>query len=311
MIKLTINRIVQMIPTLVGITVITFLLFHYIGWNVAYQSAGKHSSQEQIQVIEHELGLDQPLLMQYFQHVSSILKLDFGRSWSTHQKVTAMIGDGIGASLSLAIPSFLFCTLLSVSLSLLLAYFRQTIVDRIALFVCLALTSTSSLVYILFSQYFLAYKWGLFPISGWDPSWIGRWQYLALPTVIWIVTSLGSSILFYRTSMLNEVLNDYVRTAKSKGLNNRSIYFKHILKNAMIPIITIVALEFPFLITGSLLLENFFSIPGLGSLTLQALFSADLPVIKAMTILGALVYMAFNLMSDICYSIFDPRVRIK
>jgi len=175
----------------------------------------------------------------------------------------------------------------------------------------LGLMSLSSLIYILYGQYFLSYKMEMFPISGWDSSWIGRWEYLILPILIFIILSLGGNILFYRTVFIDEMYQDYVRTARAKGLSQRSVLFKHVLKNAMIQIITQVALAMPFLILGSLLLENFFSIPGVGGLMVQAIQNSDFPVIKAFTVLGAIVYMVFQLISDVLYAVVDPKVQLR
>lgn len=304
------RRTLQMIPILLGITFLTFFLFNVVGWNAAYQFAGKNATAEQIKELERELGLDRPLYEQYFLYLQQIAQLDFGRSWSTKQKITTMLADGVGASLSLSVPPFFIGNILAVAIALMLAFYRNTLIDKFSLIFCLALTSISNLVYILFFQYFFAYQFNLFPISGWDSDFLARWQYVLLPAIIWIVVGLGSSVLFYRTVMLDEVFQDYVRTARAKGLDYKTVYFKHILKNAMIPIITLIILQMPFLMTGSLLLENFFSIPGLGNMMIQALLNSDLPVIKAMTFLGAVLYMVFNLISDICYSLVDPRIRI-
>jgi len=171
--------------------------------------------------------------------------------------------------------------------------------------------SVSSLVFILALQYFLAYRLDLFPISGWDESWIHRWTYLTLPIIIYVVVSVGSHILFYRTVFIDEIYQDYVRTARAKGLTERIILFKHVLRNALIPIITLVVLQMPFLILGSLLLETFFGIPGLGGILVQAINNADFPVIKAMTVFGAVLYMIFQLISDVLYSVVDPKVQLR
>jgi peptide/nickel transport system permease protein len=150
----------------------------------------------------------------------------------------------------------------------------------------------------------------MFPISGYDASWTGRWYYLLLPGFIWIITQLGTDVLLYRTVMLDEIFQDYVRTARAKGLAEKSVLLKHVLKNAMIPIITNVVLEVPFLYLGSLVLEAFFGIPGLGNMLAQAIFASDFPVIKAMTFFGTLLYIIFNLISDIMYAWADPRVKL-
>jgi peptide/nickel transport system permease protein len=193
---------------------------------------------------------------------------------------------------------------------LVLAHKRKTVFDKTVIVTCLGLISLSSVVYVLAGQYVLAYKMGLFPISGWDSSWDGRWQYAILPIIIMVSLSMGSYILFFRTVFLDEMFQDYVRTARSKGLSNAKILLKHVLRNALVPIITLVVLQIPFLITGSLLIESFYGIPGLGNLIFQAIQEADFPVIKAMTIVSAILYMIFQLISDLLYAVVDPKIRL-
>jgi peptide/nickel transport system permease protein len=200
---------------------------------------------------------------------------------------------------------------MAVFIALMLMFFRQTFWDRTTVVICLAGISISLLVYIIFFQYVFSYKWGLFPISGYESGWTERWHYLLLPSIIWVLTSLGNDVLLYRTIMLDEIYQDYVRTARAKGLGERVVLFKHVLKNAMIPIITNIVLEIPLLYTGSLLLENFFGIPGLGGMTVQALTSSDFPVIKAITYVGSIVFVVFNLAADLCYALVDPRIRLE
>ena len=170
--------------------------------------------------------------------------------------------------------------------------------------------SISSLAYILFFQWFFAYELGWFEISGYEEGFPYFIPYVQLPIFIWIILSIGPDVRFFRTIMLDEVYQDYVRTARSKGLSEKMILFKHVLKNALVSIITYVVIQIPFLILGALLLESFFSIPGLGGMTLNAINSNDFPVLKAMTILSAVAYVVFNLVTDILYTIVDPRVRL-
>lgn len=170
--------------------------------------------------------------------------------------------------------------------------------------------SVSFLVYIIFCQYFFAYNLNIFPVTGWDPSLLGRWQYLVLPWIVSTLVSIGPGVLIYRSVILEEVHQDYVKTAQAKGVERNRVYFRHILKNALIPIITIISMRMPFLIMGSLLLETFFAIPGLGSVLMQAIQSADFPVIKAMTLIGSMLYILFNLISDLLYAAVDPRVKL-
>jgi peptide/nickel transport system permease protein len=201
--------------------------------------------------------------------------------------------------------------LITVSISLILARYRGGPMDRSAMIASLACESISSLVFILGLQYFLSYRFGWFPISGWENGWIERWSYLELPILIYVVVSLGSNILFYRTIFIDEMYQDYVRTARAKGLPERRILFRHILRNALIPIITIVVLTIPSLMLGSLLAENFFGIPGLGNMLVLAINNSDFPVIKAMTVIGAILYMVFQLFSDVLYAVVDPKVQLR
>ncbi|MAV91001.1 MAG: peptide ABC transporter permease [Bdellovibrionaceae bacterium] len=311
MLKYTIRRILYVIPILFGVTLVCFLLFNVAGGDPAAQAAGKYATVEQIESIRAELGLNQPIYLQYLDYLKQILTFDFGRSWSTKQKISEMFWSGVGPSLSVTVPGFLITLMITIPLSLVLGYLRDSFIDRTAMVVCLALISISSLVYILAGQYFLAYLWGMFPISGWDSSWTGRWEYTTLPILIMVVLSLGGQILFFRTIFIEELSKDYVRTARAKGLSNKKVLTKHILRNALIPIITLVVLQVPFLILGSLLLESFFGIPGLGGLLVTAINNADFPVIKAMIVILTILYTTFNLISDLLYAVVDPKVRLQ
>ena len=330
-----IRRILYVPFIILGVTLITFILFNVVGGNPVYQKLGKHGTEADIKNLEKQLGLDRPLHEQYFFFLSQIVRVtdkespreitgieipisgskeivlfDFGRSWASHQKISTMLAAGIGPSLSLALPAFSLSVLLCILIALLLAFYRRTPLDKIMVVTCLALMSISMLAYIIYFQYFFAYKWDWFPVSGYDSGFIDRWTYLTLPALIWVITYLGPEVLLYRTIILDEVFQDYVRTARAKGLAEHIVMVKHVLKNAMIPIITNVLMEIPYLYTGSLLLESFFGIPGLGGMTVQALNNSDLPVVKAMTVIGSLLYITFNLISDICYALVDPRVKL-
>ncbi|MDX9731117.1 MAG: ABC transporter permease [Bdellovibrionales bacterium] len=304
------RRTLYMIPILIGVTLLTFVLFNIFGGDPAQRFAGKHATVEQVQTIRAELGLDRSLPEQYLFFVKQIVTFDYGRSWASKQLISTMITDGLSATLSLTAPAFFASILFCIGLALFSVYGRGTIFDRGTVVVCLALLSISSLVYILGLQYLLAFKGGLFPISGWDPSLTGRWEYLALPWIILFVLNIGPNILIYRTVIMDEAFQDYVRTARAKGLAEKRVYAKHILKNAMIPIITVIVIEMPFLITGSVLLENFFGIPGLGGTLIKALNDSDFPTIKAFTVISAMTYMIFNLLADVLYSLVDPRVKL-
>jgi peptide/nickel transport system permease protein len=236
----------------------------------------------------------------------SILKGDLGTSETFHQPVSKLLRDGIPNSLALMIPIFFIGLITAISVSLVCAFFRNTWIDRSLVVLSVALMSINYLVYIVVGQYFFAYKQGLFPVWGCE-----SWRYFVLPVIIGVISGLGSNIRFYRTIMLDEVYKDYVRTALSKGVPKSRVLFVHVLKNAMIPIITNVVIAIPFLYTGSLLLESFFGIPGLGYLGISAITQADVDVVRALVLIGALLFVICNLLTDICYALADPRVKLK
>lgn len=246
----------------------------------------------------------------FAHHMARLLLFRFGRSEKTNEPIGGKILNGMVPSLTLMVPIFLVGLVASISLSLVVAYFRATYLDLGAVIVCVCFMSVSILVYIIGGQYVLARYMKLFPVYGYAPG-IYSVRFLLLPVLIAILKGLGEDVRFYRTIMLEEVSRDYVRTARAKGLTERVILFKHVLKNAMIPILTRTVLEIPFLFMGSLLLERFFGIPGLGNMTIEAVESADFPVLSAMVYLGALFFAMGNLATDISYSFADPRVRLR
>jgi peptide/nickel transport system permease protein len=220
--------------------------------------------------------------------------------------VSDKIIRGLIPSLSLTVPIFIGEVLISVTIALIVAFLRGTIWDALAVILCVAGMSIPYLSFILFGQYFLAYKWGFFPVF-FSPD-LSIPQYVALPVLIGIVTGLGSNVRFYRTVMLDEMRADYVRTAFAKGLDARRVLFRHVLKNALIPILTTIVLAIPFLFLGALLLERFFGIPGIGYLMVEAIGSRDYFVINAMTYISAILFVIFNLLTDVCYALVDPRI---
>ncbi len=231
---------------------------------------------------------------------------DFGESHDNNQRVTDMIKQGILPSLALTIPIFFVELIVSISLALFCAFYRNTLVDRFLVVFSVALMSVNYLVWIILGQFVLGYGWRLFPVWGFESA-----AYLFLPCLIGVVSGLGAELRFYRTIMLDEMYKDYVRTAVAKGVSRRGVLFKHVLKNAMIPILTSVVMAIPFLYTGSLLLESFFGIPGLGRMAYEGIFYSDLDVVRALVFVGAVMFMVANLLTDICYAFADPRVRLR
>jgi peptide/nickel transport system permease protein len=305
------RRMAYVIPILLGVCLIIFLLFNVVSPDPAMIMLGKHATAKQIAEIRHELGLDRHWFIQYLDVVKSAFTFDFGRSWSTKQEISQMFWNGAGPSLAIAVPAFAIATVLSIIISLFVSFYRGTIADKMTVFLCVTLMSVSSMAYILFGQWFFAYKLGWFEISGFDSAFPDVISFIALPVIIWVILEVGPDVRFYRTVMLDEIYQDYVRTARAKGLTEKAILFKHVLKNAMIPIITYVIIQIPFLILGALLLESFFGIPGVGGMTLNAINSSDFPVIKAMTVLSAVAYIVFSVITDVMYTLVDPRVRLK
>ncbi len=249
--------------------------------------------------------MSNPFDSQFAHFILQILRGDLGTSSSQNLPVSTILLDGIGPTLGLAVPILLLELIAAVSLALGCAYFRGRWPDRAMVASSTVLLSVNYLVWIVAGQYFLAFKWGWFPVWG-----FASWAYLALPILIGAFSGLGAEVRFYRAVMLDEMYKDYVRTAYAKGAGPLRVLFRHVLPNAAIPIVTNVVLSLPFLYTGSLLLESFFGIPGLGYLGVNAINDADVDVVRAIVLIGSLLYMAANLLADVLYSMLDPRVRL-
>jgi peptide/nickel transport system permease protein len=303
------RRLAHALATLFGITLLIFALFHWVGGNPALRIVGKNATAVEIARVSRQMGFDRPFWTQYLDYLGDLLRLDFGRSWETKQRVSEMIFDGLGPSMSLVLPAFLIATLVALTVALVAALYRNRWPDRLLVTLAVAGMSLSILAFIIGAQYLLAFKVGWFPISGWEPGFRGV-PFLVLPVAIWVAASLGSSVRFYRAVFLEEIRREYVLTARAKGLAWPRILSRHVLPNAMIPVLTHLVMELPMLFTGSLLLENFFGIPGLGNISISAINASDLPVIKAMTFIGAVIYLGANILGDILYAVVDPRVRV-
>lgn len=311
MAKYIIRRLLYLIPVLLGVSFIIFVLFNLVSGDPTAVLLGKNATARQMAELREQLGLNKPLLDQYLDVVKSAFTFDFGYSWATKQEISQMIKQGAYPSLCLTLPAFVIATILSLLISLLVAFYRGKGIDVFIRVLCIAGQSISALAYILFFQYFFAYKLGWFEISGFEYGFPDFIPYIALPAIIFVLLSLGPDVRFFRTVILDEIYQDYVRTARAKGVSEGIVLLKHVLRNALIPIITYVVIQIPTLILGALLLENFFSIPGLGGITLNALNSSDFPVIKAMAILSSVLYIIMSLVTDILYTFADPRVKLK
>ena len=246
-----------------------------------------------------------PLDSQLFHYLGSLLRGDLGDSTAYGMRVARVLREGAGPSLALTLPMLAGGTLLALLLAMAAAVWRERTPDRAVLLGTTLLMSVNYVVWVLAGQYLLAYRLRLFPLWGFE-----HWTYLLLPVLIGIVSGLGRDTRFYRTVLLDELHRPYVRTAIAKGLRPVRILWRHVLRNSLIPIVTYVSLSVPFLFTGSLLLESFFGIPGLGGASLNAINSADMATVRAIVILGALLYQLVNLATDLCYAWLDPRVRL-
>ena len=310
MLAYLVRRLWQMVPTMLGVVLLVFLLFNWVGGDPAYILAGKMSNPEQIANIRRQLGIDEPFYVQLWIFIKQIATFDFGNSWSTGEPVSRILGTRLGPSLTLLIPLTILETLIAVALAL--AYVRGSLTDRMVMIACTVGMSVSILVYIIVFQYWFAYKMGLFPVQGWGDGFAENlFRYSALPIVVLLAVSIAPNLRLFRTFMLDEVGQDYVRTARAKGVGEARIMWVHVLRNAGIPIITHVMSNLPALLIGAFLVERFFSIPGIGREVILAVERSDFPVIKAITVYVAVATMLFNLLADLLYQAVDPRVQLQ
>lgn len=308
MLKYVLRRVAEVVPTTFGILLLTFVLFNVIGGSPAEVILGKNATAESIAAFNHKWGYDKPLILstdsQFVNFVSSLAKGDLGYSIEMNEPVGDVLMRGVGPSLSLTVPILLGGTAIALMLAMLAAAFRGGFPDKAVLVGSTVLMSVNYVIWVLQGQFLLSYKAGLFPVWGYENA-----SYLVLPVLIGILSSLGTDVRFFRTAILDEFYKPYVLTARAKGLSRMAIMVRHVLPNAMIPIVTYVSLSIPWLFTGSLLLESFFGIPGLGSVSINAIHSADMAVVRAVVVLGALLYQFVNLAMDLLYAVLDPRVR--
>jgi len=319
------RKILYNIPVYLGIILLLMVLLRVN--DPVYAFLGKSASPEQIQVKRHEMGLDRPFLAQYRDFVWDILRMDFSqRSWEQKRPVGQMIRKAVGPSLAITAPSLFLTAIISVTIGLIASFYRGRSVDRTLMLLAVLGMCVSYLVYIILGQYFGAY-WprkalgtSVFAVSvdatvGDEAGYFfvpANWvRFCMLPVLINLVVAMGYDTRFYRAVMVEEGTRDYIITAKAKGASKRKIMFVHMLKNAMIPIVTRVMITLPFLITGSILVEMYFGIPGMGRTLINAINAKDFPVIQAITALLAAVMIVTVILTDVLYALLDPRVRLQ
>lgn len=324
MIHYILRRIVYGVLILVGVNLFTFLLFFTVNTpdDMARMNiGGKRVSQDAIEKWKVEHGYNKPLFWNnasaglekvtktiFFERSVQLFALDFGSS-DSGRDIGYELRQRVGPSLALAIPTFVLGTVVVIAYSLLMVFFRNTYLEFWGFVLAVFLMSISSLFYILLGQFFFSKLLKLVPISGFSGGW-GLFVFLVLPVLIGIVSRLGGEALFYRTMFLEEIGKDYVRTARAKGLSEAVVLFRHVLPNALLPILTNTVAVLPLLFLGALIMESFFGIPGLGSYTIDAINAQDFAIVRSMVFVGSALYIIGLILTDISYTLADPRIRL-
>ncbi len=324
MLKYIIRRVLYAIPILIGVNLITFTLFFVVNTpdDMARMQLGiKYVTPAAIEKWKQDRGYDKPLLINkeaaglssitstvFFKKSVSMFVLEFGKA-DDGRDIAQEIKTRMLPSLALALPVFLLGLFAYITFALLMVFFRATYIDFWGVVLCVALMSISSLFYIIGGQFLVSKLWHLVPISGFG-SGLDMGKFLVLPIIIGVISSAGANTRWYRTIFLEEMGKEYVRTARAKGLPENVVLFKHVLKNALIPILTGVVVVIPLLFLGSLIAESFFGIPGLGSYTIEAINSQDFAIVRAMVFLGSVLYIIGLILTDISYTLVDPRIRL-
>ncbi|HHA19088.1 MAG TPA: ABC transporter permease [Methylophaga sp.] len=319
-----VRRILYAFPILLGVNALTFALFFLVNTpdDMARMHLGvKHVTQESMDAWKHERGYDKALLWNaesdgikkatdtiFFDKSLSLFAFNFGQA-DDGRDITEDIKTRMWPSLAIALPIFIVGLLVNITFAVLMVFFRATYVDLGGVVICVIIMSISSLFYIIGGQFLVGKLMQLVPISGYGGG-LSAIKFLILPVVIGIVSGIGAGSRWYRTLFLEEVSKDYVRTARAKGLSEVQVLFRHVLKNAMIPILTGAVVVLPTLFMGSLILESFFGIPGLGSYTIDAIQAQDFAIVRAMVFLGSVLYIFGLVLTDLSYTLVDPRVRL-
>jgi len=324
MIAYIIRRLLYAIPILIGVNLITFALFFVV--NPPDQMARlhlgeRHVTQEAIEKWKSQRGYDRPLVINkesgglatltdtiFFEKSIRLFIFDFGSS-DNGRDISYDIGQRMWPSLAIAIPSLIVALLVNIFFAMLLAFFRGSYIDIWGVILCVVLMSISALFYYIGGQFLVGKLLHLVPISGYDTG-LNASKFIILPVVIGVAAGIGASTRWYRTFFLEEIGKDFVRTARAKGLSESMVLFRHVLKNAMIPILTGIVVALPLLFMGSLIIESFFGIPGLGSYTIDAINQQDFAIVRAMVFLGSVLYIVGLILTDISYTLVDPRVRL-
>jgi peptide/nickel transport system permease protein len=321
-----IRKLAYSVPLLLGVTFLSFVLMVYFGPDLTYTVLGKNPTAEQIVAVRAELGYDLPFYRRYGKFLMEVITFDFGSSISSGEKVSSILMKTVPISLLVALPSFILSNVLGIFLALFAAYHRGKFPDKAIMVLAAIGMSISYLMVVIAFQIAFCTSYGLnwFPVHGWVEAppdypdvtawevfyyyWYYYWSYVAVPTFASVFVSLGYNTRFFRAVIVEEMNRDYVRTARAYGVRNWKIMTKHVLKNAMIPIMTRIIITLPFvIIAGNLVVEKFFGIPGVGLVTYDAITNGDLPVVKAVVTSTAVLYVIALILTDIAYKVIDPR----
>ena len=325
MIAYVTRRVLYALPILLGVNIITFVLFFVVNSpdDMARLHLGsKHVTSEAVEKWKAERGYDQPLLWNatrngaaqltdtiFYRNTVKLFLFEFGQS-DSGRDIAYDISQRMVPSLMVTLPVFILEVLLTIGFALCIALLRGTYFDSWAVVLCVAMMSVSSMFYIIGGQFLFGKVLRLVPISGFDGG-SAALKFIVLPVLVSVIAGLGYGTRWYRTLFLEEINRDYVRTARAKGLSERAVMFRHVLRNAMIPILTGVVVILPTLFIGNLIIEAFFGIPGLGSYTIEAIQSQDFAIVRVMVFLGSLLYIVGLILTDISYTLADPRVRLE
>jgi ABC-type dipeptide/oligopeptide/nickel transport system permease component len=304
MLKYIFKKLLMMIPILLGLTIILFLILHLAPGDPVHLVVGPNVTPEVYENVRRSMGLDRPLIIQYFDYLSNLVKGDLGSSILQHRPVADIVLERFPITIGLGVRALLLSFLIAVPVGIIAAVNRNKSADFIAMTFALVGISMPTFWFGIILLYFFAYKLGLFPISGY-----GTWKHLVLPVITMGLTDAAVIARMMRSSMLEVIGQDYIRTARAKGLREKVVTNKHALKNALIPVITLLGMRMGWIIGGSVTLEIIFSIPGLGRPMVDSIFSRDYPVVQGSVLILATSVMISNLIADILYALVDPRIR--
>lgn len=319
MLAYVMRRLAYGVVVVLGVLLLLFVLFFTVASpdDIARRALGEKARPDAIAQWKQNHGYDRPLWpwqggdSLLVHHYSTMLRFEFGDSDTDGVAIAERLRRGAGPSLSLTLPLFVLEVATALLVGLLVAIFRSTYIDRAATWICVLGMSVAAPLYIIGAQYLIAKLLRWFPLSGFDPSFELAARFLALPIGVGVVSALGSEVRFLRTVFVEETSRDYVRTARAKGASEMRVMLRHVLRNSLIPVLTRVIVQIPFLFTGSLLFESFFGIPGLGSMTFDAIGNNDFATLRVMVYIGALAFVAAQIATDVSYALVDPRVRLE